>query len=158
MCCARVSGESHRYTPVWACMRPNAIFFLLQCGAKPQNYGLVLACSSLSCNPGALNLSRNCISQTEPKNLLICWEVTSIRWRQGNPPPYWSMESCEGKSTSTVTPGHKYGKLGKDKNWKMGCSDANLKICRWNFLFSFAMLGDRCLNFEYFLSNFCGLR
>ena len=39
-------------------MRPDAIFFLLHCGAKPQNYGLVLACFSLSCNPDAIGLSR----------------------------------------------------------------------------------------------------
>ena len=30
---------------------------LLHCGPKPQNYGLVLACFFLSCNPGA-SLSR----------------------------------------------------------------------------------------------------
>ena len=39
-------------------MRLNAIFFLLHCGAKSQNYGLVLACFSLSCNPGTVSLSR----------------------------------------------------------------------------------------------------
>ena len=33
----------------------------------------------------------------------------------------------------------------------MGCSDANLKICRWNSLFSFRKSRDRCLNSEYFL-------
>ena len=36
-------------------MRPNTIFFLLHGGAKPQNYGLVLTCFSLSCNPGAMS-------------------------------------------------------------------------------------------------------
>ena len=39
-------------------MRPNAIFFLLHCCNKPQNYGLALVCFALSCNPGAINLSR----------------------------------------------------------------------------------------------------
>ena len=39
-------------------MRPNAIFFLLHCGPKPQNYGLVLASFPLLCNPGAISLSR----------------------------------------------------------------------------------------------------
>ena len=39
-------------------MRSNAIFFLLHCGAKHQNYDLVLACFSLLCNPNAINLSR----------------------------------------------------------------------------------------------------
>ena len=38
-------------------MGPNAIFFLLHCGAKPQSYGLVLTCFSLLCNPGALSLT-----------------------------------------------------------------------------------------------------
>ena len=38
--------------------------------------------------------------ETEPKNLLIGSEVAKVR----------------PKSTSTVTPRHKYGKLGKDKN------------------------------------------
>ena len=33
-------------------------FFLLHCGAKPQSYGLVLVCFSLSCNPGAISLRR----------------------------------------------------------------------------------------------------
>ena len=37
-------------------MRPSAIFFLLHCVAKLQNYGLVLDCFSLSCNPGAISL------------------------------------------------------------------------------------------------------
>ena len=35
---------------------PYAIFFLLRCGATPQNYGLVLACFSLLCNPSAISL------------------------------------------------------------------------------------------------------
>ena len=35
-----------------------AILFLLLCGAKLQNYGLVLACFSLSCSPGAISLNR----------------------------------------------------------------------------------------------------
>ena len=39
-------------------MLTNAVFFLLHCGAKAPNYGLVLACFSLSCNPGAISLSR----------------------------------------------------------------------------------------------------
>ena len=39
-------------------IRPKAKFFLLPFGAKPQNYGLVLACFSLLCDPGAINLSR----------------------------------------------------------------------------------------------------
>ena len=39
-------------------MRPNTIFFLLHFGAKPQNYGFVLACFSLWCNLGAICLSR----------------------------------------------------------------------------------------------------
>ena len=39
-------------------LRSGAIFFLLHCGAKPQNYGLVLDFFSLSCNLGAINLSR----------------------------------------------------------------------------------------------------
>ena len=39
-------------------MRPDAIFFLLQCGANPPNYGLTLSCFSLSCNPGAISLIR----------------------------------------------------------------------------------------------------
>ena len=38
-------------------VRSYAIFFPLYCGTKPQNYGLVLACFSLSCNPGAMSLS-----------------------------------------------------------------------------------------------------
>ena len=38
-------------------MRANAIFFLLRCGAKPQNYDLVLTCFFLSCNLGAMRLS-----------------------------------------------------------------------------------------------------
>ena len=37
-------------------VRPNTIFFFLHCGTKPLNYGLVLACFSLSCNPGATGL------------------------------------------------------------------------------------------------------
>ena len=39
-------------------MSPNAIFFLLHCGTKPQMYGLVLVCFSLSCNLGTISLSR----------------------------------------------------------------------------------------------------
>ena len=38
-------------------MHPNAIFFLLHYGPKPQNYGLVPACFSLSCNLGEISLS-----------------------------------------------------------------------------------------------------
>ena len=38
-------------------MFPNAIFFLLHCGSKPQNCGLALACFSLLYNPGAKSLS-----------------------------------------------------------------------------------------------------
>ena len=39
-------------------MRPNAIFFLLHFGAKPQNYGFGLAHFSLSCILNAISLSR----------------------------------------------------------------------------------------------------
>ena len=46
-------GRLHKATA----MRPNAIF-LLNCGSKPQNYGFVLGCFSLSCNSGAISLSR----------------------------------------------------------------------------------------------------
>ena len=51
MCYARMFAEG-----IAVC--PNAIFFLLHSDANPQNYGLVLACFSLSCNPGAISLSR----------------------------------------------------------------------------------------------------
>ena len=49
---------------MWGCLQkatamlPNDLFFLLHCGARPQNYGLVLACCSLSRNPDAIRLSR----------------------------------------------------------------------------------------------------
>ena len=39
-------------------LRPNAISFLLQCGTKLPKLVLVLACFFLSCNPGAISLSR----------------------------------------------------------------------------------------------------
>ena len=51
MCYAQVSAET-------TSMRLNAILILLHCSTKPQNYGLVLACFSLSCNLGAITLSR----------------------------------------------------------------------------------------------------
>ena len=38
--------------------RSDAIFFLLHCGAKPPNYGLILASFSLACNLGTISLSR----------------------------------------------------------------------------------------------------
>ena len=64
-----LAGETKRpYIPALQCvmhgclkkasaMRPNAIFDLLHYGAKPQNYGLILACFSLSCYLGAVSLS-----------------------------------------------------------------------------------------------------
>ena len=39
-------------------IHPDAIFFMLHCGAKLLNYGLILTCFSLSCNQGAISLSR----------------------------------------------------------------------------------------------------
>ena len=39
-------------------MRANAIFLSLNCGAKPQNYGLIIVYFSLLCNPGARSLNR----------------------------------------------------------------------------------------------------
>ena len=39
-------------------MRPDGIFLLLHCGAKPQHHGLVLACFSFLCNLNAISLSR----------------------------------------------------------------------------------------------------
>ena len=47
---------------------PNAIFFLLHCGAKPPNYCLVLTCFSLSCNPGAVRLSRMAFQMESEKH------------------------------------------------------------------------------------------
>ena len=44
--------------PKATALRPNTIFFSLHCGAKSQNYVLVVACFSLLCNPGAISLSR----------------------------------------------------------------------------------------------------
>ena len=41
-----------------AAMRPDAIFFLLHCGARLPNFGLVLVGFSPSCNPGAIRLNR----------------------------------------------------------------------------------------------------
>ena len=53
-----LQGATRGYLKKATAMRPNAIFFSQHCGAKPQNYGIVLACFSLSCNPGAISLSR----------------------------------------------------------------------------------------------------
>ena len=39
-------------------MRLNAILFLLHCGAKPPDCGLILAFFSLSCNWGAISVNR----------------------------------------------------------------------------------------------------
>ena len=51
-------------------MRPKAIVFLLQCGAKSQNYGHVLACFSLSCNLGAISPSRVAFHIESEKNAI----------------------------------------------------------------------------------------
>ena len=52
-------------------VRPNTIFFLLLCGTKPQNYGLVLAYFSLSCNPFAISLSRVAFHMESKKHAVL---------------------------------------------------------------------------------------
>ena len=61
-------------------VRPNTILFLLHCGAKPSNYGLVLACFSLSCNPNVISL--NC-------PIILCL-FCCMNW-------YSWVRVCEGK-------------------------------------------------------------
>ena len=71
-------------------LRPNAISFLLQCGTKLPKLVLVLACFFLSCNPGAISLSRVAFhmeSENTPfrlslvlrhKSILCCLPQSSI--------------------------------------------------------------------------------
>ena len=62
-------------------VRPNTIFFLLHCGAKPQNYGLVLTCFSLSCNLGPISLSRvSFIMESEKHTCFV--SVAKAPWAQ----------------------------------------------------------------------------
>ena len=65
-------------------MRPSAILFLLHCGAKPQNYGIVLGCFSLLCNPSAISLSRVTFDMeravSSPLLKLLSLHLAWVRW------------------------------------------------------------------------------
>ena len=67
-------------------VRPNAIFFLLHCGATPQNYGLILACFSLSCNTGAMSLSH------------VVFHMESVKHAVSSPPLELSVLVSEIKT------------------------------------------------------------
>ena len=58
-------------------MHPNAIFFLLHFGAKPQNYGLILTCFSPWCDPGAISLS-DVAFHMESENMVFCLSAKAL--------------------------------------------------------------------------------
>ena len=90
-------GETKRkYIRGLRCAMPGylqkATIALLHCGVKPQNYSLVLACFSLTCNLGAISLSRVVFHMESEKHavltpplkvpelrLVICHQSQAIR-------------------------------------------------------------------------------